>query len=217
MGNNRIGRCRVPYWILAFVLLVSASAFASSRASVSGGERGSLLPGKGVSVRKMMGMSRSDVETMLEAIEDVEEPDPVMGAMCYEMVAGPSVIEYICPICGERTLYDDYAAVWNVEELFSVRSLFDSLTVLADMDLSLDETGFCVQCSGQEVDPAPVLIAAFEDSDPCSSAVSTEDLRLLIGFFSGETWYETFNDGRMPIRPELSRVRRLLGLPEEES
>jgi len=206
----------MPYWIIAMVLLVSASVLASStpRARTSGGERGSPFPGKGISVRKMMGMSRTDVETMLESIEEGEEPDPVMGAMCYEMVAGPSVIEYICPICGERTLYDDYAAVWKVEELFSVRSLFDSLSVLADMDLSLDETGFCVQCGGQVAEPSPILIAAFEDSDPCSSAVSSEDLRLLIGFFSGETWYETFNDGRMPIRPELPRVRRLLGMME---
>jgi hypothetical protein len=198
------------YVLIGLVLLLSASVFAAARSRTSGSA--APFSEKGITLRKLLGMSRDEVEIMLESVERKDEPELIMGAMCYEPVCAPSVSEYICPVCGERTLYDSYSATLRVMELFTTRGLFDSLQVVADLDLRLDETPFCSHCGSGDAEPSPVLIVDFDDAEPCSSAVSNEDLRLLIGFFSGGTAYATANEGTLPIKPELQRIRMLLGL-----
>jgi hypothetical protein len=206
----------MPGVLIGLILLLTASIFAAVRSRAADSSTDPFSE-KGITVRKMLGMSRDDVETLLESVDRKELPEPVMGAMCYEPVAAPSVSEYICPVCGERTLYDDdYTTILRVEDLFMTRALFDSLQVVADLDLMLDETSFCSNCGFGDAEPSPVLIVDFTDAEPCSSMVSNDDLRLLIGFFSGETSYTTANDGSLPVKPELDRIRMLLGISEDE-
>jgi hypothetical protein len=206
----------MPGVLIGLILLLTASVFAAIRSRTADCSTDPFSE-KGITVRKMLGMSRDDVETMLESVERKELPEPVMGAMCYEPVSAPSVSEYICPVCGERTLYDDdYSTILRVEDLFLTRSLFDSLQVVADLDLLLDETSFCSICGSGDAGPYPVLVVDLTDAEPCSSVVSNDDLRLLIGFFSGETSYATVNEGTLPLKPELDRIRTLLGLSGDE-
>lgn len=202
------------YWWIALILVLSASALVASRPR-TGAERSLFPDGKGISLRKILGMSRGEVETMLDSLERKDEPEPVFGAMCYEPVAAPSNCEYICPVCGERTLYSDYTTVMRVEGLPATRELFDRLRTVTPMDVRLDEVSFCSVCGGGDSLPAPVLIVDLSDAEPCSSEVSDDDLRLLLGFLSGEASYATVNDGTLPLKPQMQRIRRLLGLPEE--
>lgn len=205
----------MPYWIIGGLLLMSASVFAASRSGFFPASRTKAMPGS-VSVAKMLGMSRQDVEMMLEDIETAEEPEPVYGAMCYEMVAGPSVIEYICPTCGDRTMYEDYGTISLVEQLDWDRDMFAGIDSLTELDIRLDESRFCHFCSLDESEPALVLIVELEDQAPYSTEVTGHDLRLLRGFFAGDDVYETFNDGVMPLKPHLDRIRMLLGLPAKD-
>ena len=36
-----------------------------------------------------------------------------MGAMCYDMCMPPPVTEYVCPVCGEKTLYPVPEGHWS--------------------------------------------------------------------------------------------------------
>ena len=205
----------MPYWIIGGLLLMSASVFAASRSGIFPAGRTKALPGD-VSVSKMLGMSRPDVELMLDDIETAEEPEPMYGAMCYEMVAGPLVIEYICPLCGDKTVYEDYGTISLVEQLEADRDMFAGIDSLTELDMRLDESRFCHFCAEDGSEPALVLIVELEDQPPCSTEVTGHDLRLLRGFLAGNDVYETWNDGVMPLKPHLDRIRKLLGLPEED-
>ncbi len=169
-----------------------------------------------MSVGKMLGASSQDMETMLESLETAEEPEPIYGAMCYEMVAGPSVIEYICPVCGEKTIYEDYGTISLVQQLETDRDLFAGIEAVTDLDLRLTESQFCHYCSEAVDDPALVLIVDLEDTEPCSTEVTGFDLRLLGAFLAGETSYESWDDGIMPLKPYLGRLREMLGLPADD-
>jgi len=204
----------VPYWLIGLILMISVSVFAAAR-SRGPAASPTPVPDKQASARKLLGASVAEVETLLDSIERKDTPEPVMGAMCYEMAACPSVIEYICPVCGERTVYEGGSDLWNVQELFTIRALFDSLAACTDADLLLDETSFCSFCGDVSTEPAPLLVVDLDDADPCTSVVDADDLRVLIGFFFGKTSYATVNDGSLPLKPELDRIRTLLGLRGE--
>lgn len=51
-------------------------------------------------------LSREDIQKQLAVI--AKSPPPLgqpPGAMCYKVAAPPSRIDYVCPTCGEKTLY----------------------------------------------------------------------------------------------------------------
>lgn len=164
---------------------------------------------------KIGNMGRAEVEKLLDRIEIVPEPEAVVGAMCYEPVALPPVVEYVCPVCGTKTDYNDYGESWRVLSVTEARMLFDTLTSLTRLQISLDETVFCSECrADSSAEPDLVLHVTWDDGSEHSSPVTTEDLRMLIGLFSGDVSYRTSNDGSAPLGPSAVRLREILGLIE---
>ncbi|MCK5132026.1 MAG: hypothetical protein KAR40_07740 [Candidatus Sabulitectum sp.] len=51
-----------------------------------------------------MTLSVAQVNFLLARLESEEPPTQTMGVMCYEAMILPSVAEYICPVCGDKTL-----------------------------------------------------------------------------------------------------------------
>lgn len=54
----------------------------------------------------MSDFPREDLRRRLEDLARSEPPtDLSHGAMCYEMTGPPEVAEYLCPVCGQKTMY----------------------------------------------------------------------------------------------------------------
>jgi len=157
-------------------------------------------------------LSIEQVNFLLARLEREEAPEPMYGAMCYEMMAAPAVAEYICPVCGEKTLYEDYTTAFIEWELPGARRLVESIDEATDFQVSLDETMYCDFCS-EFPDEDPHLILRVQGNEgETVNRVSISDLRKLDSFLQGRLYWVTDNDGQEPLKEDAELIRDLLGL-----
>src|SRR5512137_2277649 len=131
--------------LVALALVLALSAFGASRLrarSTSVGSSGGRLLSE-----RLKSMSVREVEKLLARVERSPEPDPTMGAMCYDMAGPPSVAEYVCPVCGEKTVYSDDNTWFLSYELPTARLLLEQAASASGLDVALDESQFCSSCS----------------------------------------------------------------------
>jgi len=136
--------------------------------------------------------------------------------MCYEATAPPLRTEYVCPACGERTLYEDNA-VWLVDfELNDCRREFAELKKTTGPAAVLDESQFCRKCSPEIDQPAIVLHLEYGDNSRHSVAgVRADDMRLLREFLTGDLMHIEQNDAETPMLQRINRLEELLGIESE--
>jgi hypothetical protein len=196
---------------VVIAILVAASAFGAVRLSsrCPAGPSGGKL-----NAARLKSMSRQEIEKLLSRVERSPEPEPAMGAMCYDMAGPPGVAEYICPACGEKTIYSDDHTWLVAYELQSIRAMTEDAASRSGLELTLDESQFCRFCTAGDEDPQLVLEVTYEDGARSSAEVGELDIRLLSAFLSGGLSYVTETDGTEPLRPELERLREILGMAD---
>jgi hypothetical protein len=135
--------------------------------------------------------------------------------MCYEAMAYPAVAEYVCPVCGEKTVYDDGNTGFIEWELQGARRLAESIDQLTAFDVILDETVFCGFCTPDLEGEPYLMLRVRSDSVETVNRVGLTDLRMLASFLEGRLYYLTSNDAQMPLQEHADRLRELLGMPED--
>ena len=162
-------------------------------------------------------LSRTDTNLLLARLEKTEPPESIMGAMCYSPRMEPASAEYICPVCGEKTLYDYSYSAFIDWELSGCRRLADSINMNTDFEVSLDETSFCDFCSPDSDDDSRTILlrVVYDSGDEIVNSVSMNDLRMLDSFLQGNLFYLTSNDGQYPLKDHADRLRTLLGFELE--
>jgi hypothetical protein len=124
-------------------------------------------------------------------------------------------MEYVCPVCGEKTLYTNrVSGSWSAE-LEDCRRVFT--TMPKRETLTLDESSFCKKCTPGTNAPALKLQIRFDNGTTNSvSGISGDDLRILKGFLSGKLDCPTENDGTTALKNKLPRLRKILGITDEK-
>jgi len=155
--------------------------------------------------------SKKDIEKMLL---DLSKSNPKnlesMGAMCYDMAAPPQRAEYICPICGEKTLYENNYTTLISWELQQMRELVNNIKSIS---CKLDESQFCRSCSPKIINPELCLIVNIEEKNEHKTCnIDEQDVILLNEFLSGSKIHKTFNDAEQPLKQYLPRIEELLGI-----
>ncbi|MBF0595686.1 MAG: hypothetical protein HQL22_12080 [Candidatus Omnitrophica bacterium] len=169
-----------------------------------------------VTSEKVQTMSREDIQRALKRIESNNPPPQKMGAMCYDMVGPPDNFEYVCPVDGEKTVYSRKSKAFEqATELQGLRGSIEILRPLAKgVSISLDERRLCNKCnpSLSDAERYATLVLQYVDGRTVRTDRATpEDLRYLIGFFSGGLSYKTFTDGQEPLKSVEERLKQLLG------
>ncbi len=150
------------------------------------------------------------------------------GAMCYAPHAPDLRFEYVCPTCGERTVYDwlrtgqgrdadrDIVCTQTTEtfphDLTEYRRLIADVWGIA---MSLDESQFCKKCRPDVAKPKIVLVVKLPGGEQPHRVedVSRLDLTLLSRFASGSDCADLGAAGERPLKDYLPRIRELLGIP----
>ena len=162
-------------------------------------------------MKKIQFLSRDQIQERLKELESRKSPQPKMGACCYSMSEPPKYAEYICPGCGEKTLYIRDHAMFIAWELESCRREFNFLKASTDISLKLDESSYCGKCSPDATTFQLTLTVTYGDETAVTSApISENDLRILGEFFKGKLSYKTFTDGSRPLKDVLHILRELL-------
>jgi hypothetical protein len=181
--------------------------------------RGLLVAGKGpVSVSRLLKGGREGVRLLLERVEREEAPDFIMGAMCYRPAMPPDRVEYICPVCGERTWFGGDVGEMLHREAEPMRRAMAELDGNPFFRALLDETAFCSSCSGapDPGNPRFILNLVYCEGDTVSTPVGLYDLQMLVGFVSGELVFADSYDARLPLRESVPRLRTLLGVGRQQ-
>jgi hypothetical protein len=175
----------------------------------------------GITVERVTRASNAEIEMMLGQIEARPAPEQKMGAMCYDMCMPPPVTEYVCPSCGEKTLYPVAESQWStpLNHLENLRRLQAEAQVEAGKrgaSVELDEQAYCRNCRPMAVDvPAAVLVVRLPDGRQTRTEVfADDDLRLLRDFFAGKDVKVGPQDDETPLKRSLPRLRNLMGLAE---
>lgn len=163
-------------------------------------------------------LTREQIAQRLKKLKESPAPTNLRpAAMCYKMAATPDRIEYICPVCGERTLYSsqasgNYQQVTLVrEDIPECRQLVKSITGLS---LSIDESEFCRKCSPRVGSPAMTLIIRYPgEKEPRQvKGISAQDLTLISEFLSGKNRHEGERGSETPLVDYIPRLLELLGV-----
>ena len=159
--------------------------------------------------RDLKTLNRQQIQKMLQRIATTKPPAPKMGAMCYEMVAPPSRAEYVCPTCGEKTLYTQQQAYRVNGELQDCRRIMKEM---ANSAVTLDESAWCRKCQPDVKEPALVLRLRYDDGTTRTvEKVKSDQLRLLRDFFAGQLLVKGVQDRETPLKEKLGELETLLG------
>jgi len=204
-------------WYIAgsFVLLVTAAGLFTGIARQKGDAPDKTEPANGfIGAAAVSGLSIDQINILLARLESEGPPETVFGAMCYGPMAMPDSAEYICPVCGEKTLYGSNQASFILWELQGARRLAESLDASTAFSVILDESSFCDFCSGGGIDsPAMLLRVTDGPGTGTENRVTVDDLRKLNSFLQGNLYWVTSNDSQQPLRAHGARIAQLLGIP----
>ena len=203
-------------WMIGLIVLLGGLLLAVQMVREQGREKEA-----GITVERMVRASNAEIERMLERIETRPEPEMKMGAMCYDMCMPPPVTEYVCPVCGEKTLYPVPEGHWStpLNSLEGLRRMQAQAQMEAEKrgaSVELDEKIFCQNCRSAAVEnPSAVLVVRLPDGRQTQTEGFTEDdLGLLRDFFAGKDVKLGARDDEMPLKKSLPRLRKLLGMAE---
>jgi hypothetical protein len=170
-------------------------------------------------------ISREDIIAELKYLAKTRSPKELSrGAMCYKMAGPPNRVEFICPVCGERTLYSvpdrgsgrsagplSLIVKYLARELPACTRLADSLR---QYQIQLIQTKYCKKCSPQEQNPQLGLKTTYADTSVPHIVwgVTSDDCRLLKEFFDGENKHRDFFDRETPMKKLIPRLEELLGV-----
>jgi len=200
----------MPLAIVLAILVGAAGIIGIGRHSAGQGSRVS----RGLSISGMKGMSLRSVDSLLNRLKTAEAPEPVMGAMCYDMAMPLLVDEYVCSVCGDKTIYE--SGSWLLTELPECRALAEGIAGAVDFEIRLDETELCTYCEPDITDPTLSLEVTGDDGTTASSSVNRFELILLSSFLDGGLTYSGDQGEEMPLLPYTARISELLGLEGPE-
>ncbi|MBN2681045.1 MAG: hypothetical protein JXR58_00930 [Bacteroidales bacterium] len=159
--------------------------------------------------------SKTEIKKMLTKLAETPAPtDLSFGAMCYDMAMPPPTVEYVCPVCGEKTLYneDQFFVVNNIQNnLDGLRHLSGKIE---QINLKIDESQFCKTCSPNVETPAFCLLTNIPGTKDTTKIcnVSDEDLVILLEFLNGKLKHTDFYERETPLKERIERLEQLLGV-----
>lgn len=159
--------------------------------------------------------NKSDIKTKLHILASTPAPktERTMGAMCYAPIRMPTVVEYICPVDGEKTIYTN-SLVYYVDAV--IPQMRYMLSMIHGIHIELDESEFCRKCNPDIENPKVYLTTRIDENTSTKVAIySATDLTLLQAFLNDRLVYSTGPDGDTPLKDQLKRLEEILGVKAE--
>lgn len=212
----------MQYILIAIVLMaLCVLGFTCRKSTANGAVNSSTNP---VTVSSGKYLSQQDIQKQLAVIAQKPPPKELaIGAMCYDIAGPPPRIDYVCPVCGEKTIYaledtadektrlSRFQTVWTIQDLENCRRFAQTIKKL---DITLDESQFCKKCSPGIDTPTLDLIVRYPDRPVPHrvSGVNWTDLAMLKAAADGKLKYKDRQDTEVALKGNLPRLQELLGV-----
>jgi len=212
------------YFLIIAILIVTGVFFAGCSRKAPGGSTGRTTID--VNIPDGQFFSKQDIEKQLEEIKKAPAPENLkIGAMCYVVIEPPKRTDYVCPNCGEKTLYAKISTIdpnenflWIIsEKLYDLEECKKLVKQIEKITIALDESQFCKHCSPDIQEPNLGLIIKYPDSQEVHRVwdINNLDLILLKAFTEGQLKFEPSHDWEWDIKSHISRLEELLGVDIE--
>jgi hypothetical protein len=205
-------------WLIALVLMVGALCFAGFVVRIQAQEGAGAL-----TAEKVAKASSAEIERMLGDLEVRPAPEAKLGAMCYAPMRPSPVTEYVCPVCGEKTLYapderERETPVNGLEFMRRAELATQQAARKKGASVRLDEKQFCRHClpAFEGVPRAALVVRLPNGSETRTEDFKALDLWMLRDFFDGKRVLTGGNDSETPLKDQVPRLRELLGLEKVE-
>ena len=166
-------------------------------------------------------LTQEQLDKLLAELAKKPAPQDLdFGACCYEMAAVADRIEYVCPVCGGKTILVNSTRPWeewiNEWTLKQYREDVKKVKELG-LDAKLDERSLCETCR-VKMEPSPqigdVFLEVKIDDKTTRTKINETDFAKLIAFLEEKDKWKTEAEWERPLKDELPRIRALLGMSE---
>ena len=158
-----------------------------------------------------------DVDRLLKRLSEKPVPKTLAhGASCYMLDMPPDRAEYVCIDCGTKTIHsikqNPLARGWDSPALTVkyYRPYIEQLKKLG-LNVKLDESCLCSKCQ-KEGQSSIVLEVAIKGHVTRNPIYDINNLQILIAFVQGDLVWKGSHKDVFPLKPELPRIRQLLGI-----
>jgi hypothetical protein len=161
--------------------------------------------------------TKESLKARLEKLSKSPPPKNLkMGAMCYELAGPPDRIDYVCPVCGEKTLYardDRNRGSLNFFLSYQLQGCREMGKKLKDLNIVLDEHEFCRKCSPATKTPVLILKVTYPgEKTHVVRDVHEDDLELLAEFMNNSDRHVGGQGRETPLKDYVPRLKVLLGI-----
>ena len=155
-------------------------------------------------------VSRSEYTNKLVQLSPTDIWNEPVSAMCYDVAAPPDRSQYICPVCGEVTLYSSFFD--STIDLGMLSYYRNRVKKITKIDVELDESQLCEKCNPNAESRELCLIVKYDKkSKPQKTCnINGEDINLLYEYSKGLTEHNS-SSGKVPIINYKDRLEKLLG------
>lgn len=202
----------MPWWIVALLaavlLLAPWGAVRHARGSVA-----TSSPQTEVTVKKIKSLSQSELVAMLGRVKTSQAPEPRIGALCYETVTIYERVEYICPHCGEKTLYPRSPEADKLLDLQELEREFSIFRKKSPLKMDIEEYGYCKHCDSGRGPQGAALVVTYEDGSTHRCFPFTiQDLNKLKALLTGKLLWDAGNENQFVLSEQIPRLEELLGV-----
>lgn len=179
-------------WLVLFILIAGGLCFAGA-ISTNAGEK-SQRPAREAPV--------------VSGVEQGIRAEWKQYSMCTRMMLPRGAPEYVCPVCGEKTLYAETNR-WRLGRLDHIRYQVDAMKKHCESNsysVELDETAYCRNCTPElQGEPDAILSITLPDGEKMArDSLQLNEVRYLERYLL---------DPGMAVHP---RLRELLGQEKKE-
>jgi len=139
--------------------------------------------------------------------------------MCYIGGASPNRTEYVCPVCGTKTLYtkEDEKKFFSKDPMVvNIGTYRWQCNMLRELgwDVNLDESLLRSVCCKPE-ERKRLFLEITLDGKTTRSELRNGDLTMLLAFAENKLAWMSNDQLELPLQPELLRLCELLGVDED--
>ena len=150
--------------------------------------------------------SKKNIEDKLKILAKTSPPKELaIGAMCYSVSMPPDNAQYICPSCGEKTLYkrDDYKnGIIIIDNcLQGIHQCRSGVEKIKGINIKLDESQFCKKCSTDIEEPQLCLLVNINNKKDTTKVcnINVKDINLINEFLHNEFKHKGSYDEELPL------------------
>lgn len=163
--------------------------------------------------------ARKQIDEKLKILAMTPPPKKIIySAMCYSMYLPPDRIKYICPFCGEKTIYkggktdSDWQNLYEILE-HGIYTCKRQLNKVEGIHIAIDESQFCKKCSPFIEKPELCLLVNIEGQQDTTKIcnITVKDILLITEFLNNKISLVT-GEGEEPLLDYIDRIQELLGL-----